>query len=144
MKIDLMGKRAIVTGSTAGIGLAIATGLARAGTEVVVNGRTDARVQHVIKTIRADVPDASLSGVASDMSTADGAARLAGEAPDADILVNSVGTALMKPFGEVTDEDWLAVYQLNVMSGVRLTRHYLPRMTARGWGGSCSSEARPR
>jgi NADP-dependent 3-hydroxy acid dehydrogenase YdfG len=134
MIIDLTGKRAVVSGSTAGIGLAIATGLARAGAEVVINGRTEQRVQDAIAAVRAAAPTAILSGIASDLSTAEGAAKLAAGAADADILVNSVGAALFKSFAELTDEDWLAMYQLNVMSGVRLTRHYLPGMMGRGWG----------
>ncbi|MGV1872549.1 SDR family NAD(P)-dependent oxidoreductase [Agrobacterium rosae] len=134
MKIDLSGKRAVVSGSTAGIGLAIATGLAGAGAEVVINGRTEERVQQSIATIREAVPTAVLTGVASDMATAEGAAILARAVPEADILVNSVGAALFKSFDDLTDEDWLFMYQLNVMSGVRLTRHYLPGMTQRGWG----------
>jgi NAD(P)-dependent dehydrogenase (short-subunit alcohol dehydrogenase family) len=134
MNIDLTGKRAVVSGSTAGIGLAIATGLARAGAEVVVNGRTEQRVQDAIATIRESVPTAILSGIASDLSTAEGAAQLVAGAAEADILVNSVGAALFKSFDDLTDEDWLAMYQFNVLSGVRLTRHYLPGMMARGWG----------
>ena len=134
MKIDLSGKRAVVSGSTAGIGLAIATGLAVAGAEVVVNGRTEERVQQAISTIRETVPTAILSGIASDMTTAEGAATLASAIPEVDILVNSVGAALFKSFDDLTDEDWLFMYQLNVMSGVRLTKHYLPGMTRRGWG----------
>ncbi|WP_377811121.1 SDR family oxidoreductase [Azospirillum sp. A29] len=134
MQIDLTGKRAVVTGSTAGIGLAIATGLAQAGAEVVVNGRTEERVQSAIATIRKAAPAAILSGIASDLGTAEGAARLAAGAAETDILVNSVGAALFKPFDELTDEDWLFMYQLNVLSGVRLTKHYLPGMIGRGWG----------
>ena len=134
MNIDLTAKRAVVSGSTAGIGLAIATGLARAGAEVVINGRTEARVQNAIETIRAEVPGAILSGVASDLSTPEGAARLVAEAAEADILVNSVGAALFKSFDDLTDDDWSFMYQINVMSGVRLTKHYLPGMMQRGWG----------
>ena len=134
MKIDLTGKRAVVSGSTAGIGLAIATGLAQAGAEVVVNGRTEERVQSAIATIRAAVPTAILSGVASDLGTHEGAAKLAAGAAEADILVNSVGAALFKSFDDLTEEDWLFMYQLNVMSGVRLTKHYLPGMMEAGLG----------
>ncbi|KAA0595951.1 NAD(P)-dependent dehydrogenase (short-subunit alcohol dehydrogenase family) [Azospirillum lipoferum] len=134
MQIDLTGKRAVVTGSTAGIGLAIATGLAQAGAEVVVNGRTEERVQNAIATIRMAAPAAILSGIASDLGTAEGAAKLAAGAAEADILVNSVGAALFKSFDDLTDEDWLFMYQLNVLSGVRLTKHYLPGMVERGWG----------
>ncbi|WP_337269469.1 SDR family NAD(P)-dependent oxidoreductase [Oryzifoliimicrobium ureilyticus] len=134
MKIDLTGKRAVVTGSTAGIGLGIATGLASAGAEVVVNGRSEERVEKAIETIRQTVPTAILTGVTSDLATAEGAAKLAAAVPEADILVNSVGAALFKSFDDLTDEDWLFMYQLNVMSGVRLTKHFLPGMTKRAWG----------
>ena len=134
MHINLAGKRAVVSGSTAGIGLAIARGLAAAGAHVVVNGRTEARVQTALKEIQAAVPDAQLSGVATDLATAEGTAAFAAQTPDTDILVNNVGTATFKPFGDLTDEDWTGLFALNVMSGVRLTRHYLPGMVARGWG----------
>jgi NAD(P)-dependent dehydrogenase (short-subunit alcohol dehydrogenase family) len=134
MQIDLTGKRAVVSGSTAGIGLAIARGLAAAGAHVFVNGRTEARVEKAIADILITVPNAALSGAAGDMETAAGAAALVAQAKDADILVNNVGSGAMKPFGELTDEDWMRLFELNVMSGVRLTRHYLPAMVERGWG----------
>jgi NAD(P)-dependent dehydrogenase (short-subunit alcohol dehydrogenase family) len=134
MKIDLNGKLAIVSGSTAGIGLAIARGLAAVGARVVVTGRTDARVRHAIEDIRATVPGAELEGVAADLSTAAGAQALAERVARADILVNNLGTAVPKPFGDLTDDDWLSLFNFNVMSGVRLTRRYLPGMVERGWG----------
>lgn len=134
MHIDLTGKRAIVSGSTAGIGLAIARGLAAAGAHVVINGRTKERVESAIADIRRTVPNASLSGVAADLATAAGAASLVAQVKDTDILVNNVGSLSMKPFAEVTDEDWAWLFDLNVMSGVRLTRHYLPGMVERAWG----------
>jgi NAD(P)-dependent dehydrogenase (short-subunit alcohol dehydrogenase family) len=134
MNIDLTGKLAVVSGSTAGIGLAIARGLANAGARVVVTGRTEARVQHAIEDIKSTVPGAELEGVAADLSTAAGAATLAERVARADILVNNLGTAVPKPFGEITDDDWLDIFNFNVLSGVRLTRHYLPGMVNRGWG----------
>ncbi len=135
MNIDLNGKIAIVSGSTAGIGLAIARGLAAAGARVVVTGRTEARVQHAIQDIRGTVPGADLDGVAADLSTAAGAATLAERTPHADILVNNLGTAgAPKTFSELTDDDWLNLFNFNVMSGVRLTRRYLQGMVDRGWG----------
>lgn len=134
MKIDLSGKLAVVSGSTAGIGLAIARGLAAAGARVVVTGRTEARVQRAIEDIRGTVPRAELEGVAADLATAEGAAALAARVVRADILVNNLGTAFPKPFGELTDDDWLGLFNYNVMSGVRLTRHYLPGMVAQRWG----------
>lgn len=134
MKIDLSGRKAIVTGSTAGIGLAIAQGLARAGAAVVVNGRTQQRVDDAVRALQAELPDARFEGVAADVSTPAGSAALAARVADADILVNNAGTANPKPFFDLTDEDWLDMYQLNVMSGVRASRHYIPGMVRRGWG----------
>ena len=140
MIIDLKGRRAVVTGSTAGIGRATAEGLARAGAAVVVNGRGAERVERAVAEIREAFPDADISGVAADLATADGAAALVAHAPDADILVNNVGTAYLRDYSgiesiaQIPDEDWLGLFQLNVMSGVRAARHYLPRMVQRGWG----------
>jgi NAD(P)-dependent dehydrogenase (short-subunit alcohol dehydrogenase family) len=134
MIIDLTGRKAVVTGSTGGIGRAIAEGLARAGAAVVINGRGDARVSGALAEMRALFPKADISGVAADVSTAEGVASLIAAADYADILVNNLGTARPKPFAEITDEDWLDLFQFNVMSGVRMTRHYLPRMVEHGWG----------
>jgi NAD(P)-dependent dehydrogenase (short-subunit alcohol dehydrogenase family) len=134
VNIELPNKRAVVTGSTAGIGLAIARGLAAAGAHVVINGRTEARVQAAIADIRGSNPDAELSGVASDMATAAGAAALTAQVDHADILVNNVGSGALVPFVELTDNQWTEIFELNVMSGVRLTRQYLPGMVERGWG----------
>jgi len=134
MIIDLNGRKAVVSGSTAGIGRAIAEGLARAGASVTINGRGEARVATALREMREAMPDAKLEGVAADLATAEGAAAFVGQAGDADILVNNLGTALPKPFESVTDDDWLNLFQINVLSGVRLTRHYLPAMVKRGWG----------
>jgi NAD(P)-dependent dehydrogenase (short-subunit alcohol dehydrogenase family) len=134
MKIELNGKLAIVSGSTAGIGLAIARGLAAVGARVVITGRTEARVQRAIADIRRSLPEADLDGVAADLSSAAGANALGERVTRADILVNNLGTAVPKPFGELTDDDWLSLFNFNVMSGVRLTRQYLPGMVDRGWG----------
>ncbi len=134
MIIDLTGRKAVVSGSTGGIGRAIAEGLARAGASVVVNGRTNARVTNALAEMRVMFPKADISGVAADVATPGGAAALIAAAEDADILVNNLGTARPKPFAEITDEDWLDLFQFNVMSGVRMTRHHLPRMVKRGWG----------
>lgn len=134
MIIDLKGRTAVITGSTAGIGRATAEGLARAGASIVINGRGPERVVAAVRDLRQAFPGNDISGVVADLATADGAAALTTHAPDADILVNNVGTARPKPFAELTDTDWLAIFQLNVMSGVRATRHYLPRMVQKGWG----------
>ena len=134
MFISLSKRKAVVTGSTAGIGKAIAEGLARAGAAVVINGRGADRVEAALRDLRRQFPEADLSGVAADLSTPEGAAALAASASQADILVNNVGTAKPKPFLDLTDDDWRDLFELNVMSAVRATRHYLPGMTKRGWG----------
>ena len=134
MIIDLAGRRAVVTGSTAGIGRATAEGLARAGASVVINGRGSERVNKAVQELRQAFPGIDILGVAADLSTAEGAEAFLAQASDADILVNNLGTAWPKPFAELTDDDWLNIFQINVMSGVRMTRHFLPRMVRQGWG----------
>lgn len=134
MHIELKGRKAVVTGSTAGIGRAIAEGLARAGAAVVVNGRTQERVDIALREMRALLPQAELTGVAADIATPEGCAILIAQVPDADILVNNAGTARPNNFFDQDDQEWLDLLQLNVMSGVRTARHYLPKMMARGWG----------
>lgn len=134
MQIELKNRTAVVTGSTAGIGRAIAEGLARAGAAVVINGRTQERVDTALREMRALLPEAKLTGIAADVATAAGSSVLFAHAPDADILVNNAGTAHLNNFFDQTDDEWLDLFQLNVMSGVRAARHYVPKMTARGWG----------
>ena len=134
MDLRIRGKRALVTGSTAGIGLATAAGLFREGASVVVNGRTQQRVEGAVKKVKEVGGDVEVTGVAADLSTAEGVANLVRQVPEVDILVNNVGIFEPKPFEEIPDEDWLRFFQVNVMSGVRLTRHYLPGMKARNWG----------
>lgn len=134
MNLELQGKTAVVTGSTAGIGLAIAAALAEEGAAVVVNGRTAARVAAAEEAIRRRVKDARLRGIAADLGTAAGAAEFVRQVPLADILVNNLGIYAIKPFTEITDADWMQMFEVNVMSGVRLARHYLPAMLQRNWG----------
>ena len=134
MKIDLTGRKAVVTGSTAGIGRAIAEGLARAGASVVINGRREERVAATLRDLRALFPKVELIGIVADLSTSEGAAELFARAPDADILVNNVGTGRPKPFFDIGDSEWADLFELNVMSGIRASRHYVPNMTKRGWG----------
>jgi len=134
MIIDLTGRKAVVSGSTGGIGRAIAEGLARSGADVVINGRGEDRVAAALRDMRAAIPDAQVDGIAADLATAEGVAAFVGQAADADILVNNLGTAIPRAFEALKDEDWLNLFQINVMSGVRMTRHYLPAMVKRGWG----------
>jgi len=134
MDLQLRGRRAVVTGSTAGIGLAVAQRLAAEGAMVMVNGRTAARVDTAVRSIHQAVPGAHVGGVAADLGTAAGCEALTDEVPDVEILVNNVGIFEPKPFEEITDADWLRFFEVNVMSGVRLARYYLPEMRARNWG----------
>jgi NAD(P)-dependent dehydrogenase (short-subunit alcohol dehydrogenase family) len=134
MKIDLSGKTAIVTGSTAGIGFAIARGLAECGAGVVVNGRTAAAVDKAIGALAASVPGAEIRGVAADVGTAAGCGALLAAEPRADILVNNVGIYGPQDFFEIPDSEWTRFFEVNVMSGVRLSRAYLPGMLQQNWG----------
>jgi NAD(P)-dependent dehydrogenase (short-subunit alcohol dehydrogenase family) len=134
MIIMLEGRTAIVTGSTAGIGHAIAQGLAETGATVVVNGRTEERVQQAIARIKSKFPKALLKGLAADLGTAEGAKTLIASVPEVDILVNNLGIFEPKPFFDIPDEDWDRFFRVNVLSGVRLSRHYTPGMVQRKWG----------
>jgi NAD(P)-dependent dehydrogenase (short-subunit alcohol dehydrogenase family) len=134
MDLQLKGKRALVTGSTAGIGLAIAVELAREGASVIVNGRTQQRVDSAVAAVKKEVSGATVSGIAVDLSTAAGAEALIRELPDVDVLVNNLGIFEPKPFDQISDADWIRFFETNVLSGVRLSRHYLPRMLERDWG----------
>lgn len=130
----LTGKTALVSGSTAGIGYAIALGLAREGARVWVNGRTQARVDAAIGSIRKEVPEAAPEGIAEDLGSATGCERLVRRVPSVDVLVNNLGIFEPKPFETIPDADWLRLFEVNVMSGVRLSRAYLPGMKQRNWG----------
>jgi len=134
MRIVLNDKTAIVTGSTAGIGLAIASGLAHAGARVIVTGRTQRRVDNAISIITTDVPSAKVSGFAGDLGTSKGAQELISVAPEADILVNNLGIFEPRTFFDIPDEDWLRFFEVNVLSGIRLARHYALGMAKRDWG----------
>ena len=134
MRIDLSGKRAVVTGSTVGIGLAIAKGLAECGASVVINGRTRAAVDKAIAAARADVPDGRFIGHAGDLGTAAGCAAIVAAHPDCDILVNNLGIFGPRDFFETSDDEWSRYFEVNVMSGVRLSRAWLPGMATRDWG----------
>lgn len=134
MELELRNRRALVTGSTLGIGFAIAKGLAAEGAHVVINGRKSESVEQAISRIRAEVPGAQLEGVAADLSTAEGAQTVFSRVPSVDILVNNFGIFEPKPFFEIPDADWLRFFESNVLSGVRFSRHYAPGMRERAWG----------
>jgi len=135
MDLRLGGKRALVTGSTAGIGFAAVARLAEEGASVVVNGRSAERVEEAVRRVRERAPgEAEDSGVAADLGTAEGVEELVWQVPEVDVLVNSLGIFEPKDFQEITDDDWFRFFETNVMSGVRLARHYLPGMKERDWG----------
>ncbi len=134
MDLQLGNKLAFVTGSTAGIGLAIAKSLAAEGARVIVNGRTQARVDEAIAHIRGAYPAGQLLGFAGDLSRADVAERAVRQFDHVDILVNNLGVYDVKPFEQIEDAQWNAIIETNFMSGVRLSRHYLPKMKSAGWG----------
>ena len=134
MNINLKGKKALVTGSTSGMGYAMAKGLAEAGAAVILNGRSDERVTAAIEQLRTDVSYADVSGVAADVGDVAAINRLIVEIPQVDILVNNAGPIESKPFFEITDEDWERFFQIYVMAAVRLSRHYGQGMMKKGWG----------
>lgn len=134
MDLQLSGKTALVTASTGGIGLRIAATLAAEGAQVVVNGRTASSVEAAMAVIRDESPAASVSGLVADAGTADGCARIIDQQPDIDILVNNLGIYESVPFLETTDEEWLRLFGINVLSGIRLSRHYLGGMLERDRG----------
>ena len=134
MDIDLSGRTALVTGSTQGIGLAIAGGLAAAGASVVVNGRTASRVDAAVARLQEERPGTDVRGIAADVADAAGAAELVERLPHVDVLVNNLGIFGSRPVLEVDDDEWRRYFEVNVLSGVRLTRAYLPGMVERGWG----------
>lgn len=134
MQIDLSGRTALVTGSTQGIGLAIATTLAGAGARVGVNGRSEESVARGATKLRETAPDADVVEVVADVTTDDGMAAVLAQLPDVDVLTNSLGIFESRPALEITDEEWQRYFDVNVMSAVRLIRAYLPGMKERGWG----------
>ena len=134
MDLQLAGKKVLVTGSTAGIGFATAREFAAEGASVVINGRTQERVDRAITEIRKSRPEAGLSGIASDVSNAAGCAKLVQAVAQADVLINNMGIFEPKPFEQIPDEDWFRFFEANVMSGVRLSRHYLSGMREKNWG----------
>jgi NAD(P)-dependent dehydrogenase (short-subunit alcohol dehydrogenase family) len=134
MDLGLTSKLALVTGSTAGIGFAAAEALAREGARVIVNGRTTARVEAAVAQLRQGAPRADIQGIAADVATAAGCDSVIRAFPDVDVLVNNMGIFEPKPFEEIADADWLRMFEANVLSGIRLARHYVRGMRSRNWG----------
>jgi len=134
MDLGLRGKQALVTGSTAGIGFATARQLAREGVHVTVNGRTAGRVDKALEQLRREAPEAQVHGIAADLGSATGCQAVINRLPDVDLLVNNLGIFEPKPFEQIPDEDWLRFFETNVLSGIRLARHYVSGMRTRNWG----------
>jgi NAD(P)-dependent dehydrogenase (short-subunit alcohol dehydrogenase family) len=134
MNLELQDKTAVVSGSTAGIGLAMAMALAAEGARVVINGRTEARVTAALGKIRQRVPKAEARGIAADLGTSAGVNSFLRQVTAADVLINNLGIFEPKPFLEIPDADWVRFFEVNVLSGVRLARAYLPGMLKKNWG----------
>jgi NAD(P)-dependent dehydrogenase (short-subunit alcohol dehydrogenase family) len=134
MDLQLTDKLALVSGSTKGIGLAIATGLAREGAKVIVNGRSEKSVGEALAKIHQAVPGAKLESFAGDLADAAVVGKLVEQFPAVDILINNLGIFEPKPFEEIPDADWQRFFNINVLSGIRLSRAYLPGMKSKNWG----------
>jgi NAD(P)-dependent dehydrogenase (short-subunit alcohol dehydrogenase family) len=134
MDLQLQNKKVLVSGSTAGIGFATAALFLREGAEVIINGRTQERVNKAIEALRQQVSGARVSGIVADFSKAADAEAVTQQVPQVDILINNVAIFEPKEFADITDEDWLRFYQVNVLSGIRLSRYYLPKMLEQNWG----------
>ena len=134
MDLELKNRRALVTGSTAGIGYAIARGLAAEGASVVITGRTQANVDGALARLKEEFPGANAEGVAADCATADGAEKVFARIDSVDILVNNLGIYDRKPFFDIDDAEWMRYFEVNVLSGVRFARRYARGMANKGWG----------
>jgi NAD(P)-dependent dehydrogenase (short-subunit alcohol dehydrogenase family) len=134
MDLGLRNKRALVTGSTAGIGFATARALVNEGASVTINGRTRSRVDHAVEQLKSERSGSTVTGVAADLSHGDGCRKLIENLPEVDVLVNNLGIFEPKPFEEISDADWMRFFETNVLSGIRLARHYVKGMRSRNWG----------
>jgi len=134
LDLKLTGKTALITGSTAGIGFGIARRLLQEGASVIINGRTEARITSALNQLNQAIPDCTVKGCVADFADAAAVQRLINVHDAVDILINNVGIFAPKPFTEITDEEWVHFFEVNVLSGVRLSRHYLPRMLDQNWG----------
>ncbi len=134
MDLKLSGKKALISGSTAGIGFAIAERFLAEGASVIINGRSEESVNAAISDLKATYPNGDIIGVAADFSKVDDVNRLLSEVPEIDILINNAGIFEPKPFMNIPDEDWFRLFEINVMSGIRLSRFYFPKMIEKNWG----------
>lgn len=134
MDLDLENKIAFVSGSTAGIGFAIAQRFLQEGAQVIINGRTKQTVDKAVNELKLSVGNSKVSGIAADFSKVHEVNKLLSELPELDILINNAGIFEPKPFTEIPDEDWFRFFEVNVMSGIRLSRHYFPKMMKKNWG----------
>lgn len=134
MDLKIEGKTAFISGSTAGIGLAIAKRLLNEGVKVIINGRKQDGVDKAVAALKAMNKNYDVKGIAADFSKADEVNTLISQLPDIDILINNAGIFEPKPFADIPDEDWYRFFEVNVMSGIRLSRHFFPKMIAKDWG----------
>ncbi|MEU6076020.1 SDR family oxidoreductase [Micromonospora sp. NPDC047074] len=134
MDLQLTGKTAFISGSSRGIGYATAKVLAAEGVDVILNGRDPVKLIEAVEALRREVPGVSVSGLPADFAVADDVDRLCGQIPSVDILINNVGLFELKPFQQISDDDWRRYFDVNVLSGVRLARRLMPAMLDRGWG----------
>ncbi|MDJ1486241.1 SDR family oxidoreductase [Cytophagaceae bacterium YF14B1] len=134
MDLQLKSKTAFISGSTQGIGFAIAKQMLQEGANVIINGRTEERVNYAVAQLKKEIPDAVVKGIAADFSTVSEVEKLIAELPSVDILINNVGIFELKPFEEISDADWLKFMEINIMSGVRLSRALFPKMIEKNWG----------
>ena len=134
MDLKLSDKIVFVSGSTAGIGFAIAKKFLEQGAQVIINGRTKEGVEKAVDELKLSVVNSKISGISADFLKVDEVNRLISELPEVDILINNAGIFEPKPFAEIPDEDWFRFFEVNVMSGIRLSRHYFPKMIAKDWG----------
>lgn len=134
MDLKLSNKTVFISGSTSGIGFAIARRFLTEGAQVIINGRTKESVENATNELKALVPNAKIFGIPADFSKIDDINRLLKQLPEVDILINNTGIFEPKEFTDITDEDWFRFFEVNVMSGVRLSRHYFPKMLQKNWG----------
>src|SRR5450631_4017854 len=138
MDLKLKDKIAFISGSTAGIGFAIAKRLLDEGARVIINGRTKETVDKSVQELKTSVPGSGISGIPADFSKVEEVNQLLKDLPEVDILINNAGIFEPLPFAEIPDEDWFRLFEVNVMSGIRLSRQYFPMMLKKNWAGSYS------